>query len=1120
MEMKVKGIIYVFSLFLLVPGLNVSAGGMEDLSTLRKKAKERSENHEKEISDAMSVREEKYKTPNGDATSEVKVLSKGKKMRIERLIRVMDQNDQDGNAEGIMNIILFDGQKAWEFTSLLGKEKGKREISNKEWEQRQRLKTWWKWLPDESKIVGRETVAGQDCYIVEVKAEKQVPYNKIWISRRNLRMVKGIKKDGKRTKLITYSDFRTLIKDLEFPFRSEMYVNGKLQSTAIIKSFEINKGLSAEIFDPEKIKVKGLDFEEALDEVFSKVISHGTWSPSIPKQEIPSDVREKIEGLYSERARHRMKAAYALGEMGERAVPSIPFLIAMMDDDTPVIMGDLYQKTPGRAASSALSQMGRPALEPLISILKEGNNKIRLESLMALQNLYRRIKDSRIIDAVIAALNEGDLKVKKRTIIILKDIKNPRTIEALSAAMHDKDMEVRKIIVHALTSIKDSRTIEPLIAALKDKDKEIRKIAAEGLSLKKVPIAMDPLINASKDQDASVRRSAILALDSHKNIPRVREIFIDALKDHDVGVRRSALSVIARDPGKWALEPLIFALQDKDPKIREHSTLGLLYLGDGHAVRPLIKALKDPNKGVRKGAAGALGRIYTKTKDPRIVDPLIEATQDVEPEVRENAVGALKIKSPRVIETLNMALKDKAPGVREASARSLKSIKDEQSVEHLIPLLKDENMEVRIEAIGALRGMKDERVIEPLFAIVMDKSDRNTHALKMKHPFRRIEDDRELAIKVLGEKDDPRAIIPLTALLKDDAENPKYRYKAAEALGRINDPRIIDTLIQTLDDEDKIVRQYAAEALARRKDDRVLPTLLDGLNDKNVFVRRKAASSLCHFKDDRLVEPLIKALDDKDGYVREGAVRALGRIGDPRAVEPLINVLKKKGMAATWARAELQGITKVNFRHDVNKWKAWWNKNKEICIKFSRIETQMKEKEAPKLVEYLINALNDQDPYIRKRAARALADSKDSRVLSCLMNALNDPNPGVRASAALALGKKGENGAVGSLNRSLSDEDKEVRSAVAYALKKLKDKRSVEPLIAALNDQSKRVKVDVIWALMDIGDSRSIKPLIKTLRDQDANIRIVALRALKKITGESLSGDPEAWLKWWNETKK
>lgn len=130
MEMKVKGIICVFSLFLLVVGLNGSAVGMDDLSALRKKAKERSENQEKEIFDAMSEREEKYKTPNGDVTSEVKIFSKGKKMRIERLIRVMNQGDQDGNAEGIMNIILFDGQKAWEFTSLFGKEKGKRKKGN------------------------------------------------------------------------------------------------------------------------------------------------------------------------------------------------------------------------------------------------------------------------------------------------------------------------------------------------------------------------------------------------------------------------------------------------------------------------------------------------------------------------------------------------------------------------------------------------------------------------------------------------------------------------------------------------------------------------------------------------------------------------------------------------------------------------------------------------------------------------------------------------------------------------------------------------------------------------------------------------------------------------------
>ena len=56
----------------------------------------------------------------------------------------------------------------------------------------------------------------------------------------------------------------------------------------------------------------------------------GYAQPNIPKEDtpsdIPADVRQQIERLYSSRSGDRAKAAYYLGGMGERAAPAIPFL--------------------------------------------------------------------------------------------------------------------------------------------------------------------------------------------------------------------------------------------------------------------------------------------------------------------------------------------------------------------------------------------------------------------------------------------------------------------------------------------------------------------------------------------------------------------------------------------------------------------------------------------------------------------------------------------------------------------------------------------------------------------------------------------------------------------------
>jgi hypothetical protein len=98
----------------------------------------------------------------------------------------------------------------------------------------------------------------------------------------------------------------------------------------------------------------------------------GYAQPKIPKEDIPSnipaDVREQIERLYSSDPAERAEGAYNLKEMGARAVPAIPFLIGMLGDDNTV------EPPP---VAWTLEKIGTSAVAPLIEALKDKNLLVR-----------------------------------------------------------------------------------------------------------------------------------------------------------------------------------------------------------------------------------------------------------------------------------------------------------------------------------------------------------------------------------------------------------------------------------------------------------------------------------------------------------------------------------------------------------------------------------------------------------------------------------------------------------------------------------------------------------------------------------------------------------------------
>jgi HEAT repeat protein len=128
--------------------------------------------------------------------------------------------------------------------------------------------------------------------------------------------------------------------------------------------------------------------------------------------------------------------------------------------------------------------------------------------------------------------------------------------------------------------------------------------------------------------------------------------------------------------------------------------------------------------------------------------------------------------------------------------------------------------------------------------------------------------------------------------------NVSQRLAAAKGLNEKKDPRAVTPLVAALrKDANWDVRLAAEEALISIGSSSVKPLLQILQEDKEGFARRRAARALGDLKetcDPRQLKNL--AQKDKDSFVRRCAARALGEVGGPEAAEFLDEAMKKKNL--------------------------------------------------------------------------------------------------------------------------------------------------------------------------------------------------------------------------------
>jgi hypothetical protein len=154
-------------------------------------------------------------------------------------------------------------------------------------------------------------------------------------------------------------------------------------------------------------------------------------------------------------------------------------------------------------------------------------------------------------------------------------------------------------------------------------------------------------------------------------------------------------------------------------------------------------------------------------------------------------------------------------------------------------------------------------------------------------------------------------------------------------------------------------------------------------------------------------------------------------------------------------------------------------------------------------IDPLGRVLKDKDALIRRHAVKALGKIGDPRAVPLLAEILNDPDEQshVRMTAAEALGDIGDKRAVEPLVSVLTGSHWTIRRSAAIALGAIRDPRAVAPLITALQDEDASVRGRVVETLGTIKDPRAVGPLHSALKDPDGNVRKLAEQALTKIAG-------------------
>jgi HEAT repeat protein len=808
------------------------------------------------------------------------------------------------------------------------------------------------------------------------------------------------------------------------------------------------------------------------------------------------------QGLTHKNVHVRKGSATLLGQLKYK--PAIDALIGGLGDPNYGV---------GSAASSALKSIGKPALLPLIKIVKD-----RL-ALRVKQNANELVSPPPL---------PPEIKRRNYAIGVLGDLDDPLAIEPLLLAIETNDALLRRWAAYALPRLRSDacllelsreETVQRLLKALKEDEQSVRsgiQSVLRNVSGKSV----DLLIQALDAPDRRLRSSLFDVFAIRRNDARVVPHLIKRIdaKGEDketllqpaaVIERRIAINSLGQnlrhvEKAETVLPLLIGRLKDPSPQVRQQASSTIerafeRWPEHNSAVLPLIEALRVEQDG---DAKTEFVRTLGWLKDKRAVQLLVAELAKEEQVKKKNSdycawicVSLGRLGDARALPALRQRLPLEESFVIEAVG----TIGDADAMPAMLKQLKEGSKENKLAVIKALTAHPDARAIEGLLEALHEAIRRNIFAHHDAELIRHLAD----ALAATSAPDAAQGLIKNTRwkLVLDERFGPVVksfeqniasdpRVSAISGFGKAAIPfaiRELQIVHGDPGDEGKSTpwsRQIAIYTLSRFATSRI---------------------SLPIDRRDEIESLMIQELQAKEPGVQFYAAQALGYLSSKKSTDSLIRLLEIPFIVDA-AQVKAQKIKPVHVEVRI----AAMNSLVWIGVKPSG-------KDVSSLAKNIANHLSHPDPKVRQSAARLVNSAKHPQATSLLITALQDESVIVREACAEHLGSRQDDRAIAALrnvlktepNRPKAKRDKQIlvfpfqhdqglRSRVigkaARSLGALNATIAIEDMLQLAQHSDQTIRVNAIVGLAQLHDPRGAKAFQAAMQTEIEKVRIAIMQ--------------------------
>lgn len=537
----------------------------------------------------------------------------------------------------------------------------------------------------------------------------------------------------------------------------------------------------------------------------------------------------------------------------------------------------------------AVERVSALPLEEAIPCLVErlGDTSWRVRK-AAVQRLVACPESTRVIDALIVALGDGENTGRRNSAVEAIVEVGERSISQLVTALGSEDPDVRKLVVDTLAGIGDRRAARDLIAQCGDPDANVRAAIADALGAlggEEAAQALQELAVRENEQQL-VRFSALHALAVLEVPVRARDL---APVLCDPVLRPAGLALLGRTDDDEAIAELLKALSSHSRSVRE-AAMGSLLRGlsrvDGVEAERLTGQIREATQASPLVVGSAVDRLADANLPTRLMLSqflgLVRAEEAVVPMLlaaQDEALSQIAFANLEALGDISEAAIDAAWSELEERARRdacllFARMAGSASAARLLVALEDPSPELRIAAAASI-GTR--RLSDALPLLV-----HRLEFVAQDDDFEREEEAAELTAALVEltrpGADSPadfteQAISLLTSGLDGAAET--VRIAIATVIGRIGrqeDAQVIEFLLK---DPSPQVRRSAVDALAHLEPGTAAESLRLALADESSLVRIAAARALGASGSDEVIDVLCCLADDEDPDVRAAAVRAV-----------------------------------------------------------------------------------------------------------------------------------------------------------------------------------------------------------------------------------------------------